>query len=443
LLVGRIAFGLTSGLFLLVPRWELPLSVEAVSMSRDGNVAAISADSFLNSLGINIHVAQGYYSGNYIEPLRYVGIRNIRDSAGHLSGLLRLHEEAGVKVDLLLWCELGPEMSAALQLAAVDALLSIEGPNEPNNFLIKYNGSTGGGQGSWLPVAQCQRDLYKTVKADKVLHSYPVFGVSEGGAEPTNMGLQYLTIPIGARTEMPDRTQYADYANVHNYVSSTRRMYQDNQAWQAADPTLNDAWDGLYGEYGRTWRGHFDGYSDAQLKTLPRVTTETGWDTGINAGGQAVQGKVLVNTYLSQFKRGWSYTFIYELVDGEGGPGEQGLYTAHYEPKLAATYIHNLTTILADKSTDAEMGRLNYAIPNEPATVHDLLLQKGNGNFELVVWGEAVDQSKEVVINFGAVHKTVNVYDVTAKTDPIRKYSDVRSLPLVVGDHAMIVEVID
>src|SRR5579872_3962011 len=156
LLVGRIAFGLTSGLFLLVPRWELPLSAEAVSMSSEGNVAAIGADSFLNSLGINIHVAQGYYSGNYVEPLRYVGIRNIRDSAGHLSGLLRLHEEAGVKVDLLLWCELGPEMSAALQLAAAGALLSIEGPNEPNNFLIKYNGSSGGGQGSWLPVAQCQ-----------------------------------------------------------------------------------------------------------------------------------------------------------------------------------------------------------------------------------------------------------------------------------------------
>ena len=60
-------------------------------------MAAISADSFLNSLGINIHVAQGYYSGNYIEPLRYIGVRNVRDSAGHLSGLLRLHAEAEIE----------------------------------------------------------------------------------------------------------------------------------------------------------------------------------------------------------------------------------------------------------------------------------------------------------------------------------------------------------
>ena len=117
-------------------------------------------------------------------------------------------------------------------------------------------------------MAQCQRDLFKTVKADKVLGTYPVFNMSEGGAEPTNVGLQYLTIPEGAHTDMPDGTQYADYANVHNYVSSKKVLYDDNQAWQAADPTLDGDWDGLYGEYGRTWRGKFSGYSDAQLKAL-------------------------------------------------------------------------------------------------------------------------------------------------------------------------------
>jgi len=442
--VARIPFGLASILLLVSPGGELPVGAEVTPASKQDGVAAISAETFLNSLGINIHVAQGYPASNYIEPLRYIGVRNVRDSAAHLAGLLRLHEETGVKVDLLLWCEFGSEMSAALQLASAGGLLSLEGPNEPNNFQIKYNGATGGVKESWLPVAQCQQDLYKTAKSNPVLRPYPVFAVSEGGAEPINLGLQYLTIPAGAGTEMPDGTQYADYANVHNYVSSTKRsLYTDNQAWQAADPTLDDAWDGLYGEYGHTWRSGFKGYSAADLTTLPRVTTETGWDTRANPGGQPVQGKVLVNTYLSQFKRGWSYTFIYELVDGEGGEGEQGLYTAQYVPKLSATYIHNLTTILADKSSGMAPGRLDYSIPNVPATVHDLLLQKGNGAFELVIWGEAVDQSNEIVLNFGAPHKNIKIYDVTATTDPVRTYKDVRSLPLVISDHAMIIEVID
>ncbi|MFX5660750.1 hypothetical protein ABTE05_20505, partial [Acinetobacter baumannii] len=82
------------------------------------------------------------------------------------------------------------------------------------------------------------------------------------------------------------------------------------QAWQAADPTLNSRWDGLFGEYGVTWKKRYQGYSRADLLTLPRVTTETGWDAP-DPTSEDVQGKTLVNTYLAQFKRGWSYTFIY------------------------------------------------------------------------------------------------------------------------------------
>jgi len=441
--VARIVFSLISTVCLLVPGWQPPSNTATAETEPKSSVQAVSAASFLNSMGVNIHAAQGYEIKNYIEPLRYTGIRNIRDSGERLSGLLALHAETAVKVDLLFWCQLKDEISSAQQLASAGALLAIEGPNEPNNFLIKYNGETGGRKGNWLPVAQCQQDLFRMVKADKLLQTYPVFSVSEGGAEPTNVGLQYLTIPAGAHTDMPDGTKYADYANVHNYVSSKKVSYVDNQAWQAADPTLDGDWDGLYGEFGRTWRGAFPGYSEDQLKTLPRVTTETGWDTAGNPGGQQVQAKVLVNTYLAQFKRGWGYTFIYELVDGEGSPGEQGIYTAQYAPKLAATYIHNLTTILADKDSAAPMGHLNYTLPGAPATVHDLLLQKGNGAFELIVWGEQVKDSASLVLSFGEAHKTVNLYDVTAGVGPIQTLRDVKSVPLVVTDHALIVEVIN
>ena len=38
---------------------------------------------------------------------------------------------------------------------------------------------------------------------------------------------------------LPDRRLSADYANLHNYVSSFRRGYLDNQAWQTAYPGIN------------------------------------------------------------------------------------------------------------------------------------------------------------------------------------------------------------
>jgi hypothetical protein len=175
---------------------------------------------------------------------------------------------------------------------------------------------------------------------------------------------------------------------------------------------------------------------------VPKVTTETGWDSVANPGGERVQGIVLVNTFLSQFARGFRYTFIYELVDGQGSIGNQGLFNADFTAKDAATYIHNLTTILADSGALASPGQLNYSIPSEPATVHDLLLQKSNGAFELAVWGEQVSGTNAVTVNLGGTHGTVNVYDVTSGTTATQALTGVSSVPLVLSDHAMIVEII-
>jgi hypothetical protein len=424
---------------------------------------AASCDTFLSSLGVNTHVDQGYEPGSYVLPLRYLGVRHIRDSERNIAGLLMLHAQTGVQVDLV-GANVANMTAAARILARAGALMAIEGPNEPNNFPITYNGKQGGGATlkwmpswvpdwlvarlpgwlpgwpSWFPVAELQRDLYRTVKNDPELKRYPVFHVSEGGAETDNVGLQFLTIPAGAGTLLPDGTQFADYANPHNYVSAVRGGYADNQAWQAADPTLDDRWDGLYGEYGRTWKRHFRGYSNDELQTLPRVTTETGWNAATPAE-ERIQGVVLVNTYLAQFKRGWRYTFIYELGEGEGGDDHLGLFHTNWTPKLAATYIHNLTSVLADNAPVASPGALDYAIANAPATVHDLLLQKSSGAFELVVWGEQVTGANNITVDLGRQYASVKIYDTTVGTAPIQVLTDVSRVPLTVSDHALILEI--
>jgi hypothetical protein len=417
-------------------------------------VVAASCDAFLSSLGVNTHVDQGYDPKSYVEPLRYLGVRNIRDGAPKLSGLLTLHAQTGVLVDLG-GADLSGLIAVANILARAGALLSIEGPNEPNNFPITYGGQQGGGMtvnwlpgwlpgwlpnwASWVPVAQLQRNLYSAVKSDPELSRYPVFHVSEGGAETDNAGLQFLTIPAGAGTLLPDGTQFADYANAHNYVSGVRIGYVDNQAWQAADPTLNSHWDGLYGEYGRTWKSHFKGYSNSQLQSLPRVTTETGWSAA-SPEEERTQGTVLVNTYLAQFKRGWRYTFIYQLGEGEGGGGNQGLFHQDWTPKAAATYIHNLTSILADNVPVAAPGELHYSIANAPSTVHDLLLQKSSGEFELVVWGEQVAGANSIIVDLGGNYAKVRIFDTTVGTAPIQILTDATRVPLVISDHALILE---
>ena len=403
-------------------------------------VPAKSADDFLNSLGINTRVAQGYNPKNYIEPLEYTGIRNIRDAPKNLSGYFMLHKETGVRVNLV-GAKLHHLIHAAQTLAKHNILMSIEGPNEPNNWPITYKGEKGGGKGSWKVVAEFQRDLYKAVKADPLLKDYPVFNISEGGAQTDNVGLQFLTIPEGAGTLMPAGTMYADYANAHNYVSGNGGRHVDNQAWNAADPTLDSFWDGLYGNYGRTWRKKYKGYSNEGLMRLPRVSTETGWATKKGVSEERTQGIMLVNTYLAQFKRGWTYTFIYQLGEAQGSKGLQGIYRKDWQPKAAAHYIHNLTTVLADTmSGDFKPGRLAYRIPNQPDTVHDLLLQKSDGRFFLVVWGERVKGQDDIIIQLAKPAAKIKIFDVTEGSEPQKMLSDVLEIPLTLNDHALILE---
>ena len=215
----------------------------------------------------------------------------------------------------------------------------------------------------------------------------------------------------------------------------------NNNAWGAEAPaTLEGSWDGPYVEYGVTWHKGFRGYSVSQLQMLPKVTTETGWTTvGKNSISEDQQGKLFMNLYLDAFKRGWSYTFIYMLRD-DPSQGYWGLFHTDYTPKLSGTYLHNLTTILADNSSSFTPGQINYSISNEPATVHDLLLQKSNGTMELIVWGEQVNGHNNVTVNLGGAYKFVKVYDPTIAASKAKMYSDVSSIPLTLSDHALIIE---
>lgn len=406
-------------------------------------IKAASANSFLNSLGVNTHIDQGYPAASYVEPLKYLGVRQVRDGARHIDSSVMVARRTGVRFTLVGFDNLEQVIAAAERLAAVGGLLALEGPNEPNNFPITYKGVQGGGRrDSWKAVGQFQADLYAAVKSNPILKNYPVFSASEMGAQTDNVGLQFLTIPPGADTLFPAGTRFADFANTHNYVSGNGSRYENNQAWNAADPLLDGRWDGLVGNHGKTWSRGYAGYDQAQLEKLPRVTTETGWDSINDPGGEYAQGTVLTNTYLAQFKRGWSYTFIYQLRDGEGGDGNQGLFVGDM-PKRAASYIHNLTTILADDKPLPSPGSLDYTIPNRPDTVHDLLLQKSSGPFQLAVWNERVTGGDTVKVEFAKTHAKINIYDITVGTTPVRSLANAKAVELPLSDHALILEVID
>jgi len=408
---------------------------------------ALPATDFLNSIGICTHVGQGADDpSRSATTLAYAGIRNIRDDASvrHVEDWISMHKQAGIKVVLT---QSGPGdagisrvINISRQLADAGALLAMEGPNEPNNWPVTYEGKKSGKTTS-APIAKWQATFYAAAKADAVLKDYPVFHSSEaGGSESDNAGLQFLTIPTEAGALMPDGTKFADFANVHNYICRQPHII-DNMAWVNADPTFHGWTDGLYVEYGKTWRKNFPGYSNDELQKLPRVTTETGWVTGGKKGlTEEQQGRLYLNMYLAQFARGFKYTFVYMLRDAGGGDeAGYGIVTKDYKPKKSAEYLHNLTTILASEPVDQQR-TLNYTIPNQSATVHDVLLQKSDGTLALVVWNEKASGSDDVTVGFSELRKSAIVFDPTTGTEPIQKFNGAHSISLTLSDHPVVIK---
>ena len=417
---------------------------------------AYATNDFLNSVGVvTTFPDRGQPLAKTIEMVRYCGFRWVRAGIEGLSDkgpttiqtFLDLHRETGVRFSWGLvsgGTDVRKLVDTAKVLAKAGALLAIEGNNEPNNWGVTYQGEKGGGrEPSWLAVAKLQRDMYQAIKSDPVLAKYPVWSISEPGAQRDNVGLQFLTIPPGAKTLMPDGTKYADYANVHNYIyhpNSPRPM--DNKTWNAADPTAASKVDGLFGNFGITWARKFPGYTQEQLNTLPRVTTETG---AIIDGPvtEELIGLNLMSMYLAQFKRGFAHTSVYLLRDrtDEGGNQSFGFYKADYTRRKAAVFLHNLTTILADKGSLAKPGQLDFTIANQPETVHELLLQHSDGTFQLIVWGERLSGQDHVTVRFGVTHASVEIYDPTIGVEPIQTLAEVNSLELTLSDHPIVIAI--
>ena len=135
---------------------------------------------------------------------------------------------------------------------------------------------------------------------------------------------------------------------------------------------------------------------------------------------------------------------MYLLTDRRDESGNQsfGFYDKFYNPRQSAHYLHNLTTILKDDKDIDEPGELTYSITGRTITVHDLLLQKNNGTFELVIWGEKYEGgSDRITVGFDQTYDEVWVYNPTKGTAPEMVLNNVNSIELDISNHPYIIEI--
>jgi trimeric autotransporter adhesin len=197
-------------------------------------------------------------------------------------------------------------------------------------------------------------------------------------------------------------------------------------------------------------------YAKLDAPGLPMVITETGYETRVanpySGVNQTVQAKLTLDELMDVFSVGISHVYLYELFDE--GEENFGLFNSDGSPKAAATAIHNLMGIVSDPGGDLPSSprSLSYAVRDAPANAKELLLEKSDGTFDLVLWAEAAIWSstakgeiaapaKKSDVAFGQKQKTVLVFDPLHGAMPIAVYHDVQSIQVALADHPVVVQI--
>jgi hypothetical protein len=364
---------------------------EQASVSPPSPVQAVPADDVVESIGVNTHI--GYSNTNYDEfpmvrqRLQELGIRYIRD---HISqnrpdvySRMRTLAADGIHLNVIAGDPLQrwnigtiDQQLDLIQQELLASVISIEGPNE-------YDLQ---GDPNWVPVLRdyTQR-LWEGVKARPALAGLPVIGPS--------------IVRRGNMAAVGDLTGWIDYGNTHTYLS------------------------GAMPETASVWSGELSAAAE-NSGTKPVQVTETGYHNGVNGtvghqpASEKASGIYMPRLFLENFRRGTtSRSFSYELMDQRDDPSKTdieaafGLLRNDFSKKPAATAIERLIGLLSDRGPRFTPDSLSYSLEGAPSTARQLLLQKRDGSFYLVLWNRVSvwDQSDRADTNPADVAVTVKL----------------------------------
>ena len=399
---------------------------------------AFRAADFVELIGVGTHLTSTKSSygdlRNVQGALAYLGVDNVRDNVPGPSpgnAIVQAYNSIGsfqlngqtytTHFDLIAGTSL------PVTLTYLDAMAPyldyVEGPNEVNIVPLTFTTSAGVKLTGKAAAVAYQQDLYAAVHGD-----------------PTLGGVSVMTFSLGLGTS------YAGYGNVSAYTDYTNAH--------------------VYGQYGipPTWflQNEINAVTDSPGR--PPIVTETGnytmpnGDSGVN---ETVQAKLLMDTLLDDFSNGVKLTYIYQLLDPFPDPNNTtpedhyGLF--HYDgtPKVAATAIHDLTTILADSSATSQSftpAPLSYAVTGMPSGAFQFALEKADGTYDVALWwepwiwdrttnSEVTFASNNVTLTLGQSYQTIKVYDPLVGTGSIATYHNVSAVNVALNTGPLIIEI--
>ena len=376
---------------------------------------ARSANDFVNSIGVNVHL--NYFDtayGNFPllqRELQLIGIRHVRDGV-HLQNADYNHEfygrwiqlgKIGIRFNAVLdpRSKLGPVTPSLLDQVnrlAGQTIESFEGPNELDISNLP----------DWPSIDRSyQKTLFDSVRSMPGAESIKVIGPS--------MALASNGSQVG---DLGDRIHEG---NLHPYPAG--------QMPSIVFP--------LQVEYARGLSG------GDQI-----VFTESGYHNALNdhsdqpAVSESAAAKYIPRLFLENYARGIPRTYLYEFLDESSDPDlthfqqHWGLVRADGSEKPAFVSLKNLIAELSDGSNPASLRQLAWSLSAKNEQTHHLLLQKSNGEFDLILWQEVTsyDRSRQTDIDNAPLASmltldeeasSITLYEPSVQAQPLRTYTHV------------------
>lgn len=364
----------TSGVLLGMP--PAAAKVEGRDGARPVPVQARPADHLVEAFGVGTHL--GYLDTAYADVDRVVaaltrlGVRHVRDNLSsfkpQLYAAMEKVADAGIGFNLVMgrpndWDtpeNLVQTLATELRPGVVE---SIEGANEWN--ISRFRGPDWVGE-----LRRHQRALYAAAKA-----------------EPATAHLPVLAPALGMRTgfeELGDLGDAADIGNAHIYPG---------------------------GQLPSTYLPYLLHTQRVVVPDAPVYVTESGYHNAMATPQdhapttESAAGIYLPRLLLEHFAAGTERLYVYELLDERPDPDKTnremhfGLLRDDFTPKPAYDALRRLLALADDPGPSFTPGSLSYRVAQAPADLRQVLLQRRDGTFVLVMW------------------RDVSVYDRVARRD--------------------------
>jgi hypothetical protein len=388
---------------------------------------ARAADSFLDFVGVNIHL--GYSDTNYakydaiVKPrLLEAGIRNVRDGLrpDRKDVIKKLNDLAasGIRCNIIA----RPEDAVALIKELKGAILTVEGRNEPDNNIKK----------DWEAATFAEmKALYAAVKGDAETSSVPVVVSGMANTRDAN----------GKLAALGNVAAFLDFGNMHCYPGGQ-------------NPTSGG------------WGISLDHAIAEERKVCgehPIICTETGYHNRVDQKGHPgvpndIEAKYAPRLLLHYWNIGFARVFLYEFLDLKPDPKftdqekHFGMLFNDGSPKPVFLALKNLLARLKDAGETVQPGTLDFKVSGDTKNVEFAAFQKRDGTQILTVWQEvsSYDTNKKtplavparaLEISFPQAPRSIRVFHPNTSEEAVQNVENADRISLQVPDEVLLLEI--